>query len=277
MSPAIWLCIIYLGIHSALVAFGRHRPRRFWLVMTVNAALAAAFVVISRWGAPFPRLWLPVAFFWAAYRWAELTLGAFHPPGFSWDVRIIPLERRLFGEASLAAARKAPRWVTEIFHFFYFTYYLYTPALGIFLYVQGRFREFEAMTFAVLFGYLVSYIFYSLTPVAGPRWALVDAGLLQPSEQRLPGYWFTRFFNVLMYSKVPLKGGAMPSAHSSTGIVFFAWCWQLWGTWGAIVAAVTVAGMWLGSVYGRYHYVLDILCGAAIGALSLWLAALVVP
>jgi len=28
----------------------------------------------------------------------------------------------------------------------------------------------------------------------------------------------------------------------------------------------------VGSVYGRYHYVADVLCGAALGALSIWIA-----
>ena len=30
--------------------------------------------------------------------------------------------------------------------------------------------------------------------------------------------------------------------------------------------------MWFGSVYGRYHYVLDVLCGALLGLAAVWLA-----
>ena len=114
-------------------------------------------------------------------------------------------------------------------HFFYATYYAYTPILAIYLYDQRRFLEFEAVSFAVLFGYLVSYSFFAITPVLGPRWSLVNEGLLSSSEQRLDGYWITGFMNRLMYQGLAHKGGAMPSSHSSTAFIFLVWGWRIWG------------------------------------------------
>ena len=52
------------------------------------------------------------------------------------------------------------------------------------------------------------------------------------------------------------------------------WCWRLWGVWGGAPALVVVAGMGLGSVYGRYHYVLDLVVGALLGLAAVWLADL---
>ncbi len=54
----------------------------------------------------------------------------------------------------------------------------------------------------------------------------------------------------------------MPSAHSSTAVIFLMWCWWAWG---GIPATLTVTGVWVGAVYCRYHYVLDIICGAVLG------------
>ena len=68
------------------------------------------------------------------------------------------------------------------------------------------------------------------------------------------------------------KGGAMPSAHSSTAVVFLVWCWRIWGLGGGSLALVIVAGMWLGAVYGRYHYMMDILAGGLLGVAALILA-----
>jgi hypothetical protein len=84
-------------------------------------------------------------------------------------------------------------------HLFYASYYAYTPILGIYLYDQKRFLEFETVSFAVLFGYVVSYTFFALTPVVGPRWSLVQEGFLSSTEQRLEGYWITSFMNRIMY------------------------------------------------------------------------------
>ena len=98
------------------------------------------------------------------------------------------------------------------------------------------------------------------------------AGLLESSEQKLQGYWVTRFIDAIMYGGIAHKGAAMPSMHSSTAVVFLFWCSRLWGFEGGLLAGIIVVGMGVGSVYGRYHYVIDVVCGAALGALSVWIA-----
>ena len=86
------------------------------------------------------------------------------------------------------------------------------------------------------------------------------------------GYWLTDRMNSIMYGGMAHKGGAMPSAHSSTAVVFLIWCWRLWGIEGGLPATIAVGGMWIGSIYGRYHYVVDILVGALLGLLGVWVA-----
>ena len=276
MSPvgaySIWLCVAYLVAHSLLLALGRQRPERLFQLLLANAALIAGLVFISLSNSLFLRLWSPILFFWWAYTWAGHTLSSIHPPEYSLDAKILRLEERFLGQPSLWWARGKRPWLTELMHFFYFSYYLYTPILGVFLYLAGRLREFESMAFAVLSAYAISYLFFALTPTVGPRWALVENGLLETSEQRLDGYGFTRLINYIMYCGPALKGGAMPSSHSSTAVVFLVWCWHVWGVWGGAPALIVVVGMWFGSVYGRYHYVLDVLCGALLGFAAVWLA-----
>ena len=75
-----------------------------------------------------------------------------------------------------------------------------------------------------------------------------------------------------MYDDVAHKGGAMPSAHSSTAVVFLFWCWYIWGWEGGMLALIIACGMWLGAIYGRYHYALDIIVGALLGVASLLVA-----
>jgi membrane-associated phospholipid phosphatase len=284
-SLGICLAIAYLGIHSGMILLASHRPQRPGRILATNLVLIVCFVPLLLSATPerqgwagllFLRLWTPVVFFWWAYTWAGHTLGLFYPSNLSLDPLLIRLEKRWLGQPSLWWARYGSAWLTELFHGFYVSYYLYTPVLGIALYAQGRFREFEAMAFAVMFGYAVGYSLSALIPVWGPRWGLVAAGLLESSEQKMRGYGITRAVNSIMYGGVAHKGAAMPSTHSSTAVVFLVWCSRLWGVEGGVLAGILVVGMGVGSVYGRYHYVADILCGAALGVLSVWIADRVV-
>ncbi len=272
-----WLPVVYLAVHTLFLLLSRSSASKKALLAIVNLFLAAAFAASILLADSLPRLtflylWSPIIFFWAGYLWAGQTLTALHPQGFTYDKHILALEDRLFDQPSLWLAKNRPKLVTEAMHIFYATYYAYTLILCIYLYDEQRFLEFEAVSFAVLFGYLVSYTFFALTPVLGPRWSLIQEGLLSPAEQQLEGYWLTKFMNRLMYQGLAHKGGAMPSSHSSTAFVFLVWGWRIWGFEGAALTGIVVVGMWVGSVYGRYHFVLDVLVGAAIGLSGVLLA-----
>jgi len=275
-----WLPIAYLLIHISLVIKSQFRlSKTFWLV-TFDLVLIGLFGSLVSWtdwwfqvvpGGRIFFLWAPIVFFWSGYLWAGYTLTAFHKNGFTYDQEIIDLEEKWFGQPSLWWARNRPRWLTELMQFFYFTYFFYTLTLGIYLHSQNRIQDFQSMTFAVLFGYLVSFTCFAITPAEGPRWALISHGLLPASEQRQKGYWLTAFVEKIMYG-VAHKGGAMPSAHSSTAVVFLVWCWRIWGLEFGVIALFIAVGMWLGAIYGRYHYLLDILVGGILGVFSVILA-----
>jgi membrane-associated phospholipid phosphatase len=278
----LWLPILYLGVHSAYLLTARYRPARVGRLLLVNIVLTAIFLYLislldsslmeERWFR-LTVFWIPVVFFWWAYLWAGRTLHLFYPPGVSFDDALIRLEARWFGQPSLHLALRYERpWLSDILHFSYNSYFLYTFALGVYLHASGRNRDFQAMTFAVILGYALAYSFFPLLPVKGPRWGLIDAGLLHESRQRLRGSWMTRATNRLMYEGLAHRGAAMPSAHSSTAVVFAVWVWRIWGGAGGLPALALVLTMALGAVYGRYHYLLDVLVGGTLGLLCLLVA-----
>ena len=201
----------------------------------------------------------------------------FYDRDFSWDSTITRLEERHLGQLSLEWARRRSKALTELLHFFYASYYAYTLILAIYLYSKERFLGFEAMALAVNLGYAVSYTLFALIPVWGPRWALSTEGRLAACDQQLRGCWITKGINYIMYQGIAHKGGAMPSAHSSTAVVFLLWSWRLWDISGGIPATLLVLGMAAGSLYGRYHYLSDILCGGLPGLGSVWIAGQLVP
>ncbi len=276
------LALVFLVTHTVFSALAVRQIHVPTYVFIVDALLLAAFVALNTVRVPchvakldstqIARLWTPLVFFWFGYKWSEWTLYAFYPPEVSFDGIWIALDGLLFGQPSLWLAQDGPRWLTEFAHFGYASYFVYAPILGIYLTYQRRYRAFEQFVFAVTLGYFVSYPVFALLPVWGPRWGLVAAGLLDPSQQRLTGYWLTEIMSELMWG-VALKGGAMPSSHSSTAVIFCTWCWKLWGRKAGIPATILVGVMFFGAVYGRYHYVVDVVAGILIGLVSMWLAS----
>jgi len=78
--------------------------------------------------------------------------------------------------------------------------------------------------------------------------------------------------NRIMWSDTPHKGGAMPSAHSATCVIFIIWCARIWGPQGALIGGLVGLMMFISTVYGRYHYVIDVIVGTIIGLLAVGLA-----
>ncbi len=277
-----WLVIAYLAVHTTYILIGRYRPPRPSRILLTNLVLSVLFVVqiVLLNSSSLPAnsvfttlaLWSPIVFFWWAYLWAGHTLCACYPPGFSFDPGLIKAEGKYFGQLSLRLAAADRPWLNDLFHLLYNTYYLYTLLLGVYLHAVGRFAEFQAVMLAVVLGYAAAYSIFPLAPVWGPRWGLVSAGLLAESRQRLSGSWLTRATNRLMWEGLAHRGCAFPSAHVSTGVIFVVWSWRIWGVEAGIIASLVVFGMALGAVYGRYHYVLDVIAGALLGLLCLLVA-----
>ncbi len=281
-SLPTWLVIGYLIGHTVCILKARYRPAHPRRILLVNAVLLVLFLVQvsalrshALWDERWFRitvLWSPLLFFWWAYLWAGRTLHVFYPEDVSFDATLIRLEARLFGQPSLWLARGRPRWLTDVFLFLYDTYFAYTPVLALYLHIRSRIPEFQSMSFAVILGYALCYSFFPHLPVWGPRWGLVGAGLLHESQRCLTGGWMTRATNAIMYEGLAHKGCAMPSAHTSTGVVFLVWCWRVWGPAGGLPAVVVVAGMAVAAVYGRYHYLVDVIAGAALGVFCVLVA-----
>lgn len=273
--------MLYLVGHAAYLAFSRRRPSKRTALLGVDALLFGIFAVLVAYGQgrvdEMPsllrllRLWSPIVFSWWAYKWTGRVLQVFFKAETTMDARWIRLEGTWFGQPSLRWQSRGGRSATEAVHAFYASYYFYTPVLGITLHLTGQFADFERMSLAVVVGYFLCYLLFPVLPTWGPRWGLARAGLTD-SPRPMEGYLITSLMNRVMWGGLAFKGGAMPSAHSSTAVVFWIWCGRIWGLEGAIVGGIVAVGMWIGSIYGRYHYLLDVIAGAAVGLGSVWLA-----
>jgi hypothetical protein len=141
-------------------------------------------------------------------------------------------------------------------------YMLFIPylAFGLLWYWLKDVRLMKTFFSGVIGIYAVGLLGYAFLPAQGPFMAFVDR-----FQVPLTGGWLTSW-----NSSIVLLGSnhvdVFPSLHcaASSFILFFD---RRHTRWRYRLFLVPVAGLWVSTLYLRYHYVVDILCGFALAAL----------
>lgn len=264
VDPARWtttLTASYLAVTAALIAIlGDTVPGRGWLI-AVHLTLSASLLILNR-AQPSVRVlrvirdWHPLMLFPLLYKEVELLAAVIG----DWRLTAaIPAwESALFaGQPSLyLSERLAFVPLSEYLHFCYLAYVIVIPAVTTYWYVTGRreaFGELVLMLSAVLLG---SYLFFILLPVDSPYY------LSQRLGPPLSGHFFFDLAHQ-MSARGGARGGAFPSAHMSGAVVVSLVAWRHQRRLAYLLLPIT-AGVMIATVYGRFHYVLDTLAGAAL-------------
>ena len=113
--------------------------------------------------------------------------------------------------------------------------------------------------------YAVGYFGYSLVPALGPHVAM--AGQFSTP---LVGGWPTEA-NEQLVLNASIGVDAFPSLHCGSSLYLLLSDYQhrRWRFWVYVIPCV---GLWLSTLYLRYHYFVDVFCGLALGWLS-WMMA----
>lgn len=251
----------YLAITAALVAvFGDTVPGRVWLV-ALHLGIAGSLLRLNR-AAATPAIlrgirdWHPLILFPLLYKEVELLAAAIG----DWRLTaVVPAwEAALFaGQPSLyLSERLAFVPLSEYLHFCYLSYVIVIPSVSAYWYVTGRraaFGELLRMLSTVLLG---SYLFFILLPVDSPYYLTPRLG------PPLSGHVFFDLVHQ-MSARGGARGGAFPSAHVSGAVVVSLVAWRHQRRLVYLLVPITVSVM-IATLYGRFHYVLDTLAGAAL-------------
>ena len=251
----------YLAIIAGLIAIlGNTVPGRVWLV-TVHLTLSGSLLILNRSRPPVGILgvvrdWHPLLLFPLLYKEVEPLAPAIG----DWRLTTaIPVwESALFaGQPSLyLSERLALVPLSEYLHFCYLSQVIVIPAVAAYWYVGGRraaFGELLLMLSTVLLG---SYLFFILLPVDSPYY------LSQRLGPPFPGHFFFDLVHQLS-ARGGARGGAFPSAHVSGAVVMSLVAWRHQRQLAYLLIPFTGSVM-IATVYGRFHYVLDALTGAAL-------------
>ena len=198
------------------------------------------------------------------------------------DPHFLRLEKWLFGwQPSLELMERCPsRLLSEVLYASYFSYYLMIGGVGLALLLRDR-RQFAHYISVVSLVFYVCYLIYIFTPVAGPRILCPGIVGVQLPPDVMPAKMPVTpesvgagvFFRIMawIYEHFETPGAAFPSSHVAIALctVYFSFLYLRPIRWAHLAVALLLC---LSTVYGRYHYVVDVLAGALTAALLIPLA-----
>jgi membrane-associated phospholipid phosphatase len=154
--------------------------------------------------------------------------------------------------------------LTDALQIAYSSYYLLPFAIGIVLLTQKRDQEFDHALFMIMLCFYLSYAGYLLFPAIGPRFTITH---LQTTE--LKGLILTAPIQELLNRLEGIKRDAFPSGHTAIAltVLFLAFKFEKKLFW---LFLPLVSALIFSTVYLRYHYVVDVLAGIILTALTLF-------
>lgn len=149
----------------------------------------------------------------------------------------------------------------------YLTYYPMAIVLGVLLLRKDRHTEFDEAIFGIVLCFYLSYLGYILVPAVGPRFTLID---LQTTD--LMASSFTLAAKEILNTLEHNKTDAFPSGHTAVALMTLYYAAKYRQKIYAAVLIPTVTALIISTVYLRYHYVIDVIAGVLLAALTIGIA-----
>lgn len=252
----LWLLGLYLAA-TGLVLVGR----------TTSVGLAATHVVLvlvvvwaARQRTDSSRIvgdLLPLVVAPALYGEIPILIAALRSANH--DAAIQSLELALFGtqpaQTFATAVFSVP--LSELLHAGYLAYYpaIFVPPLLLFL--RGNRRGYLETVAVLTATYLVCWVVFIVAPVEGPRYQWGAAAAPAGPMQRLAN---------AVLAAGSSRGAAFPSSHMAVMVAQAVMALR-WQRPVGVVASVIAVLVGFGAVYGGFHYAVDMIAGALLGAL----------
>jgi membrane-associated phospholipid phosphatase len=273
-----WVALAYLGASGALIAAFAENLAHPVKLIGLQALVAAMILVLclveirvakrtERQGITFSmkfwhfwRHWYPHLFFLFCFEELAKLVHLVTP---AWkDAKLIAADYWLTGvHPTVWLERFATPARNDFMQFAYLTYFTYLLVLGGVLYYRRDWCGYwSVMTYSAA-GYAIGYVIAILFPIESPWFSMAEAW-----HGPLQGGPFTAAINLIEHFG-RVRGAAFPSEHvaGSVAALWGAWRHRRWLFW---VMVPLVTCMCISTVWGRYHYVVDVFGGMVTGTLG---------
>jgi membrane-associated phospholipid phosphatase len=197
--------------------------------------------------------------------------------GKDYDQFLIAIDRFIFGtDPTHVLFNMANPVLTEILQVAYASFYFLPVILGANLIINKNIKGLTYVTFMIVYGFYLSYLGYFLWPGIGPRFTL---HIFENTNTELPGLFLTNFLREFVNSGEGIPAGTLnpaqavqrdvfPSGHTQMTLLsmYMAYRFKVKSQRFIIPAGILLV---FGTVYLRYHYVVDIVGGAVFMVLTL--------
>jgi hypothetical protein len=184
-----------------------------------------------------------------------------------YDAELLRIDREILGfdlNGSLDFLHN--RGLSDLFSVVYFSFYFIPIAFFVVLYRSRSFEQIETANLAIVIGFYLSFVGNTIFPAVSPfRVMEFDPGL--------PGLWLHEPLHHLVDALEPHKFSAFPSGHILVAAIVVG----LTAMWRRDVLPVFLAWalvLWLGTIYLRYHYLIDTLVALPLALPCIWAAHL---
>ncbi|MDF1543788.1 MAG: phosphatase PAP2 family protein [bacterium] len=181
------------------------------------------------------------------------------------DASLTQFERELIGvNLTLLIDREYLNvWVTEIVSFCYFAYYPMIPVYVFSLFITKRYELLQKSFATICLTFFCGYMLFFLFPIEGPRWFYRADYINQ-----VQGPLFRQMVDWVIANGA-VRGGCMPSTHFAVALVILLYCFKHFKKTAWLLLPVDI-GLAAGTVWGRFHYLSDVIVGGIIGATAYW-------
>ena len=181
-----------------------------------------------------------------------------------YDKLLAGFDYALFGELlSQRAQSIVTPALTETLSFCYLLFFPYLLISWVY-YARRGLPLLRKLMVGIFTIYGLGFLGYSFVPASGPHLAL-------PEDFTVPlTGWAISRFNALVVANGSNGVDVFPSLHCaiSAYLLFFD---RQHARWRHQLYVVPCAGLWLATIYLRYHYFVDVFVGFALAAFALWL------
>ena len=169
------------------------------------------------------------------------------------------------GNMSVRLERAVRPWLTEALSSCYILFFPYL-LFSLVYYFRKDLSTLRAFLVGMFTIYGIGFLGYSLVPAWGPWIAMKDA-----FQVPLEGFAVTRW-NTAIVTWGSNGVDVFPSLHCALSS-YFLFFDRRHVRWRYLVYLVPCIGLWISTIYLRYHYLIDVVCGFALAAFALGLSA----
>jgi membrane-associated phospholipid phosphatase len=252
-----WIAFVYFAYLIAASWLPSLPASRRALLIAGSAACLAAVWIVAHDSPVLVRDWAPLAYILAGY---FLSGCLFAAPSLSTERWLMAWDRRLLGDPATRFV-SWPRPLVAGLELIYMGCFLLIPAGLVFLVSTGHAAATDRYWTMVMGAEFAAFAPLALIQTR-PPWALErKPALADPAIHRLAAQ---------MVEHLTIGVNTFPSGHAAGSLAV---ALAVIGTlpWTGLALLGLASAICVACVVGRYHYVVDIIAGAAV-ALGLWLA-----